>query len=109
MGRVLDVPACLRRMRAEAGQTLSLRITDDTCPKNNGLYRLAFTDGETVVEKCAEGEADASMTVNAFSLLALAGASEAELDYVDGLTVYGKRPLLVRLFARRPINLFEQF
>ena len=89
MGRVLDVPACLRRMRAEAGQTLSLRITDDTCPKNNGLYRLAFTDGETVVEKCAEGEADASMTVNAFSLLALAGASEAELDYVDGLTVYG--------------------
>lgn len=49
------------------------------------------------------------MTVNAFSLLALAGASEAELDYVDGLTVYGKRPLLVRLFARRPINLFEQF
>ena len=109
MGRVLDVPACLRRMRAEAGQTLSLRITDDTCPKNTGLYRLAFTDGETVVEKCAEGEADASMTVNAFSLLALAGASEAELDYVDGLTVYGKRPLLVRLFARRPINLFEQF
>ncbi|MGM9611817.1 MAG: enhanced intracellular survival protein Eis [Candidatus Woodwardiibium sp.] len=109
MGRVLDVPACLRRMRAEAGQTLLLRITDDTCPKNTGLYRLAFTDGETVVEKCAEGEADASMTVNAFSLLALAGASEAELDYVDGLTVYGKRPLLVRLFARRPINLFEQF
>ena len=96
-------------MRAEAGQTLLLRITDDTCPKNTGLYRLAFTDGETVVEKCAEGEADASMTVNAFSLLALAGASEAELDYVDGLTVYGKRPLLVRLFARRPINLFEQF
>ena len=34
---------------------------------------------------------------------------QAELDYVDGLTVYGKRPLLVRLFARRPINLFEQF
>ncbi len=41
-----------------SGTNALLRITDDTCPKNNGLYRLAFTDGETVVDKCAEGEAD---------------------------------------------------
>ena len=38
MGRVLDVPACLRRMRAEAGQTLSLRITEKQRPLPSRLH-----------------------------------------------------------------------
>ncbi len=109
MGRVLDVSACLCRMRAESGETLTLRITDEACPKNTGIYLLRFTDGETTVEKRCDGDVDASLTINAFSLLALAGASDAELDYVDGLTIYGKRALLAKLFARRPVNLFEEF
>ena len=109
MGRVLDVSACLCRMRAESGETLTLRITDEACPKNTGIYLLRFTDGETTVEKRCDGDVDASLTINAFSLLALAGASDAELDYVDGLTIYGERALLAKLFARRPVNLFEEF
>lgn len=101
-------PACAG-MRAESGETLTLRITDEACPKNTGIYLLRFTDGETTVEKRCDGDVDASLTINAFSLLALAGASDAELDYVDGLTIYGKRALLAKLFARRPVNLFEEF
>ena len=66
MGRVLDVSACLCRMRAESGETLTLRITDEACPKNTGIYLLRFTDGETTVEKRCDGDVDASLTINAF-------------------------------------------
>lgn len=77
MLRVVDVIGALSALcyPLEEKLTLRLKIMDKWAEWNNGIFRLAITDGQGVVEKLADDEWDVAMDVGALALL-LSGASD---------------------------------
>lgn len=69
MFRLLDVPACLRKISPTGSGSFSVYVIDDEIPENEGPWKVEFMNGQVNVEPA--GEADITCTVGEMSQLVL--------------------------------------
>jgi predicted acetyltransferase len=118
MVRIVDVRRALERLDyGEATGAVTLSVSDDRCPWNDGTFRLQVTDeGATVrrvgdVDADADADADGRIDVGSLSQLLVGARGAADLARSDGLTDADEatRAALGRLFPERRLFLREGF
>ena len=111
MARVLDGRWCMERRPFSAEEQVCIRVSGDVLDGNNGLWRL--TTGEKVTFETAPAgvEADAEMSIQAFSALCLGAATPQSWlrARTDGLRITRREAAFERLFTRCDVQLTEAF
>ena len=109
MVRAVNVEAALRMARARGEGTVTLEITDEQIPQNNGRFQVRYRDNAvTGVEKTAR-EADASLGIQDFSRLITGVYDIDALRFLKGVAVHTDPGRLAGLFFRKPIYISEYF
>ncbi|WP_459192906.1 GNAT family N-acetyltransferase [Halosimplex sp. J119] len=101
MVRIVDVPAALERCPYPDGANadLTLRVTDETAPWNDDIFRFTVADGDVECAPADEDEPDATVGIGTLSQLVvgyhdvaaarrvgdLSVAEESIADAIDGL------------------------
>ncbi|MBA4156862.1 MAG: GNAT family N-acetyltransferase [Gemmatimonadetes bacterium] len=115
MFRLLDVPAAwaARRVAEDAALTISLEVSDEQIPENNGAWRLRLEQGRVEVVRSATQPADATLRTPVRSLsriyigaLTPSAAVEAGAAEIDRADVLPRLDAALRL--RRPWT-FDRF
>jgi predicted acetyltransferase len=70
--RLIDVAAALTKRAFGADDSLVMRVVDESCPWNDGTYRLEVTDGMAACERVV-AESSVAMSVSALGALYLGG------------------------------------
>jgi predicted acetyltransferase len=76
--RLIDVPAALQARRYTRDGGVSIRVVDDFCPWNDGVYQLRIEDGTARCTR-ADGDPDVSMTASTLGALYLGGRDAVAL------------------------------
>jgi predicted acetyltransferase len=78
MVRIVDVRGSLSGIPVAGGGSLLVRVTDERCPWNAGVYRLEARNGRLAVEPDS-GEPQAALDIRALSALLYGSLDSAEL------------------------------
>lgn len=110
MVRVVNAQSVLEKARYRGAGQVTLEILDNQIPENNCCFAVTFAENKAVsVEKCS-ADADAVLTVSAFSAL-IAGVCDFEeaRHTFFGLTVQRDNPALSQVFFRKPLMITDYF
>lgn len=109
MVRAVNVKSVLEKAAYEGSGSAVLRVRDPQIPENDRTFSLRFSQGKAVsVEETLE-EADADLSIAAFSAL-IAGVCDFRdaAEWMDGLEV--RRPAaLPQVFYRKPLMIADYF
>lgn len=108
MFRVLDVPASLSKLRAQAPTEFTLSVADPDAPENQGPWRVVADSSGTSVERT--GSSDLTLGPGALAQAVLGSLSPSQL--ADQGALVGPAEAIAaagRLFAPRPTLCLDDF
>lgn len=110
MVRVINVKRVLEKAKYIGSGQITLDIRDDQIPENTGCYSVSFTDGKATSVEMSDGEADAVMTIPAFSAL-IAGVCDFTdaAPWFNGLEVRNQAACFQQVFYRKPLMIVDYF
>ncbi|MGN0976968.1 MAG: enhanced intracellular survival protein Eis [Faecousia sp.] len=110
MVRAVNVRSVLEKARYRGSGQVTLEIQDGQIPENNGCFAVTFAEDRAVSVEKGTREADAVLTVSAFSAL-IAGVCDFQgaRHTFSGLTVHRENPALGRVFFRKPLMIVDYF
>lgn len=109
MARVVDVQGVLERIRLPEGKgNFSVAVSDGMIERNNGVFRVEYDNGARNIAKVT-GNADVSMDVRTFALLALGGGDMRSARMRPDFVVSGNEWTLDQVFTRKPIFMLDRF
>ena len=106
--RVVDVPRALHGLFSKDTLSFTLKVHDDFCAWNDGVFGLELSPRGTKVEKVEAEDADVSLDVRALPLLLSGGVNartaqrtglaEGDLEYLEALTTLagGRVPFMAK-------------
>lgn len=109
MVRVVNAKDVLKKAAYAGSGSTVLRIRDPQIPENDRIFAIRFSQGKAVSVEEAQGEADAVLSIAAFSAL-ITGACDFRdaVEWMDGLEV--RRPeALPQVFYRKPLMITDYF
>lgn len=109
MVRVVNAESVLRKAAYVGSGSAALRIRDPQIPENDRSFAIRFSQGKAVSVEETQGEADAVLSIAAFSAL-ISGVCDFRdaAEWMDGLEV--RRPeTLPRVFYRKPLMITDYF
>lgn len=110
MVRVINVQAVLEKAKYLGAGQMTLEIRDPQIPANNGRFTVVFADGKAVRVARTLEDADAVMTIPAFSAL-IAGVwdfEEAKHTF-SGLDIRNDGACFHQVFYRKPMMIVDMF
>ena len=110
MARVINVESVLKKAAYIGDGSIVLAVRDPQIPENGRTFAVRFAQGKAVSVEEASEEADAVLTIQAFSALitGVCDLREAAL-WMDGLEVRRPEALLAQVFYRKPMMIVDYF
>lgn len=109
MVRVVDVAQVLRMSHARGSGSLTLAVSDDQIPQNNGCFHVSFENGLVTSVGSTGERPDLSMDIQAFSTL-IVGRHDAEaIPYFPNVTMACPLEKAAQLFYRKPLYITRSF
>lgn len=110
MVRVVNVESVLKKARYIGDGTLTLEITDNQIPENNGCFTISFQDGAAVSVSRGTNAPDASLSISTFSAL-ISGVCDFHQAscWMDGLKVHNPLSALQQVFYRKNLMICDYF
>ena len=110
MVRVVNVQSVLEKAAYRGSGRVILDIQDPQIPQNNGRFAIAFADGKAVSVTQTTEEADAVLTIPAFSAL-ISGVWDWEdaRHALSGITLQRKTSPLEQVFYRKKLMIVDFF
>lgn len=110
MVRVVNVESVLKKAAYIGDGAVVLAVRDLQIPENDRTFAVRFTQGRAVSVEAASEEADAVLTIQAFSVLitGVCDLREAAL-WMDGLEVRRPEAPLAQVFYCKPMMIVDYF
>ena len=110
MARVINVESVLKKAAYIGDGSIVLAVRDPQIPENGRTFAVRFAQGKAVSVEEASEEADAVLTIQAFSALitGVCDLREAAL-WMDGLKVRRPEAPLAQVFYRKPMMIVDYF
>ncbi len=110
MVRAVNVQSVLEKARYRGNGQVKLEVQDGQISENNGRFVVTFAENRAVSVEKGTGEADAVLSVSAFSAL-IAGVCDFEeaRHTFFGLTIRRENPVLDQVFFRKPLMITDYF
>lgn len=110
MVRAVCVKSVLEKALYRGAGAVTLAICDEQLPSNSGTYRVRFDAGRAIAVEKTAAEADANLTIGAFSAL-MAGVCDLSdaVSWLPGLTVRAPSAPLEQVFFRKPLMISDYF
>ena len=110
MNRIIDLPAALKLLRAPAlfnGQVV-LDVLDKSLPYNTGRYAISWNNGKISVETTDKAP-DMSTTIEAMAQLTVGYITPDQAVYRKDTVIHGNIEMLMALFPKKDLYLWERF
>lgn len=109
MVRAVNVKSVLEKAAYEGSGSAVLRVRDPQIPENDRTFSLRFSQGKAVSVEETREEADADLSIAAFSAL-IAGVCDFRdaAEWMDGLEVR-RTAALPQVFYRKPLMIVDYF
>lgn len=110
MVRVVNVESVLKKAAYIGDGAVVLAVRDPQIPENDRAFAVRFAQGKAVSVEAVSEEADAVLTIQAFSALitGVCDLQEAAL-WMDGLEVRRPEAPLAQVFYRKPMMIVDYF
>lgn len=110
MVRVIDVQRVLYGARYRGSGSLSIQISDQQIPENNGVFTVQFKEGKALsVVRDDAASPDLSMGINEFSRLIIGEGSAAAMEFMGNITIHGGLEEIKKVFYPKPALIREYF
>ena len=104
MIRVINVKKMLEIINKPEDCRFVIQIGDGILPENNGIWTVDRGKADLTDEK-----PDLSLSIQAFSQLAAGCVSLSEALYRNDVALFSNKPVLEKVFVRKPIFVGERF
>ena len=108
MARIVDAVAALETLNMHEGETITIEITDEFLPWNDGVFRVTSHEGKTLAAR-SDSPADLSCGVGALTQLVSGFASLDESAALGKAEVLSNSVLLREVFSKKDLFIANYF
>ncbi len=110
MNRVVNAAEALKRLRKPAGQgSVRIAVHDAFFPKNTGVYKVDWENGDGAVKKTRSAAADMECSIQALAQLVVGYLPFEDIAMRPDVTVTAKAAELDALFRKKALYLADYF
>jgi predicted acetyltransferase len=108
MARIVDAVAALETLNMHEGETITIEITDEFLPWNDGVFRVTSHEGKTLAAR-SDSPADLSCGVGALTQLVSGFASLDESAALGKAEILSNSVLLREVFSKKDLFIANYF